>query len=122
MKFIVLPILIAWVYFQFTKGKYMEQHKMASLCVSRQLKILRKQANYKLSEFARLVGKSDQQIFRMEKGVNKMDIDTMIMYFKILKIDVALFFNKVMSELEEGINLSHQQIANSQNNYPIEKL
>lgn len=100
----------------------MKQHKMASLCISRQLKLLRKQANYKLSEFARLVGKSDQQIFRMEKGVNKMDIDTMMMYFKILKIDVPHFFNEVMAELEqEKIDTSCQHLVSSQCHAPIEE-
>lgn len=99
----------------------MKQHKMASLFISRQLKLLRKQANYKLSEFARLVGKSDQQIFRMERGVNKMDIDTMMMYFKILKIDVTHFFNAVMAELEAEIDSPCQHIASSQHNYCIEE-
>ncbi|EFE51766.1 DNA-binding helix-turn-helix protein [Providencia rettgeri DSM 1131] len=79
----------------------MDTHKMISIYIGRQLKVLRVNENYTLSEFARLLKKSEQQVYRMESGVNKMDIDTMVMYFKLLHVDIPSFFNEVMLELEK---------------------
>lgn len=51
-----------------------------------------------------------------------MDIDTMMMYFKILKIDVPHFFNEVMAELEQEKNdTSCQHLVSSQCHAPIEE-
>ncbi|MFP4816851.1 helix-turn-helix domain-containing protein [Providencia hangzhouensis] len=62
----------------------------------RRLKALRKAAGYTTSQFSLLLGnKSEQQLYRYECGVNKMDIDTLVSYLKVLHVDVASFFEQL---------------------------
>ncbi|MEY1483113.1 XRE family transcriptional regulator, partial [Escherichia coli] len=52
-------------------------------------------ASYTRPQFPKLINKSDQQLFRYERCVNKIDIDTLINSLIILDTDIALFFTRI---------------------------
>ncbi|ENL8516757.1 helix-turn-helix transcriptional regulator [Providencia rettgeri] len=67
-----------------------------AVLVGKQIKELRMNAGYTASQFSRLVGcKSEQQLYRYERGVNKMDIDTLVLSIKVLNIDMKEFFERI---------------------------
>ncbi|QZY66675.1 helix-turn-helix transcriptional regulator (plasmid) [Providencia rettgeri] len=41
------------------------------------------------------LNKSDQQLFRYEKGVNKIDLDNIINYLEVLQVDINHFFSEL---------------------------
>nr|WP_051489878.1 helix-turn-helix transcriptional regulator [Providencia alcalifaciens] len=43
---------------------------------------------------------SAQQLYRYERGINKIDIDTLVSALKILRVDIKEFFNEVMWEIQ----------------------
>ena len=68
-----------------------------STLVGLKIKALRRDAGYTASEFTRLAGcKSEQQLYRYERGINKIDIDTLISYLKVLNINVGIFFEELV--------------------------
>lgn len=67
-----------------------------AVLVGKRLKVLRNKAGYTTSQFSRLIGnKSEQQLYRYERGLNKIDIDTLVFYFRVLHIDVTSFFKQL---------------------------
>lgn len=54
------------------------------------------------------LNKSDQQLFRYEKGVNKIDLDTIINYLEVLQIDINHFFSELNSEIKRMKNQSER--------------
>lgn len=73
----------------------MDNAECLSSIVGKELKKLRKEAGYNLGQFAKLINKSEQQLFRYERCVNKIDIDTLINSLIILDTDIALFFTRI---------------------------
>ncbi|MEY0976090.1 helix-turn-helix domain-containing protein [Providencia rettgeri] len=60
---------------------------------------LRRNAGYSRAEFTRLVGcKSEQQLYRYETGINKIDIDTLVLSLEVLNIDSHHFFERLRIE------------------------
>lgn len=68
------------------------------------LKELRVSHGYKIHDMAIKLNKSDQQLFRYEKGVNKIDLDTIINYLEVLQIDINHFFSELYSEINRAKN------------------
>lgn len=68
------------------------------------LKELRVSHGYKIHDMAIKLNKSDQQLFRYEKGVNKIDLDTIINYLEVLQIDINHFFSELYSEISKAKN------------------
>lgn len=64
------------------------------------LKALRLSQGYKIHDMAIKLKKSDQQLFRYERGVNKIDLDTIINYLDVLNIDISIFFSELYLEIE----------------------
>lgn len=70
-----------------------------ALFVGKKLRTLRQEAGYTVPEFVKLVGyKSEQQLYRYERGMNKIDIDTLVMSLNVLNINVGQFFEDVINE------------------------
>lgn len=65
----------------------MDNTECLSSIVGKELKKLRKEAGYNLGQFAKLINKSEQQLFRYGRCVNKIDIDTLINSLIILDTD-----------------------------------
>ena len=73
-----------------------------SLLIGRKIKSLRCSAGYTASEFAKLTGcKSEQQLYRYERAVNKIDIDGLISMLKSLDVNVSHFFDQIVEEAAE---------------------
>ncbi|HGF6560555.1 TPA: helix-turn-helix domain-containing protein [Providencia alcalifaciens] len=76
---------------------------LVSTLIGFKIKILRREAGYTAVEFAQLIGcKSVQQLYRYERGINKIDIDTLASALKVLHVDVKKFFDEVMSEIQQS--------------------
>ncbi|WP_272691057.1 helix-turn-helix domain-containing protein [Providencia sp. PROV116] len=75
---------------------------------ARKLKELRVSHGYKVHDMAIKLNKSDQQLFRYEKGVNKIDLDTIINYLEVLQIDINHFFSELNSEIKRIKNQSER--------------
>jgi transcriptional regulator with XRE-family HTH domain len=81
----------------------MNSEDLVSTLIGSKIKSLRRDAGYSAVEFAQLIGcKSAQQLYRYERGVNKIDIDTLVSALKALNIDIEDFFNKVMRETSQN--------------------
>ncbi|EMI2314523.1 helix-turn-helix transcriptional regulator [Providencia rettgeri] len=63
------------------------------------LKKLRCDAGFTAFQFAKLVGiKSEQQLYRYERGVNKIGIDELVAALKALDISIGDFFEQIDKE------------------------
>ncbi|WP_272564852.1 helix-turn-helix domain-containing protein [Providencia sp. PROV270] len=70
-----------------------------TVLIGKKIKKLRIGSGYKRFQFAQLIGcKSEQQLYRYEKGINKIDIDTLMSALKVLNVDVREFFKKLDEE------------------------
>ncbi|ATG16780.1 XRE family transcriptional regulator [Providencia alcalifaciens] len=79
----------------------MSSDVLVTTLIGNKIKGLRRDAGYTAVEFAQLIGcKSAQQLYRYERGINKIDIDTLVSALKILRVDIKEFFNEVMWEIQ----------------------
>lgn len=79
----------------------MSSDVLVTTLIGNKIKGLRRDAGYTAVEFAQLIGcKSAQQLYRYERGINKIDIDTLVSALKILRVDIKGFFNEVMWEIQ----------------------
>ncbi|HBO25041.1 helix-turn-helix domain-containing protein [Providencia sp.] len=70
-----------------------------SKLVGLNLKKLRCEAGFTAFQFAKLVGiKSEQQLYRYERGVNKIGIDELVAALKALDINIGEFFERLEKE------------------------
>lgn len=70
-----------------------------TILVGVKLKQLRLSRGFTVHDVAKKLNKTDQQLFRYERGANKIDLDTIINYLDILQIDIACFFSELYSEV-----------------------
>ncbi|MDH2379564.1 helix-turn-helix transcriptional regulator [Providencia rettgeri] len=80
----------------------MNTNKAISILIGRKIKSLRSTAGYTASQFAKLTGcKSEQQLYRYERAINKIDIDTLVLMLKRLNVNISLFFEQIINEAAE---------------------
>ncbi|WP_262417043.1 helix-turn-helix domain-containing protein [Providencia rettgeri] len=80
----------------------MNTNKTISILIGKKIKILRMYAGYTASQFTRLTGcKSEQQIYRYERAINKIDIDTLVLMLQKLDVNVSHFFEQIIVEATE---------------------
>lgn len=80
-------------------GINMSMNRTVSALVGQKVKSLRRDAGYTASQFSKLTGcKSEQQLYRYERGINKIDIDTLASALKVLNVNIEFFFEQVMEE------------------------
>lgn len=84
------------------------------------LKELRVSHGYKIHDMAIKLNKSDQQIFRYEKGVNKIDLDTIINYLEVLQVDINHFFSELNSEIKRMKNQSERNECYANDFFQVE--
>lgn len=83
-------------------GGTMSGNHSIAILAGQNIKLLRLKAGYTIPEFARLSScKSEQQLYRYERGINKIDIDTLIILLRVLNIDVKYFFDKLFDDYEK---------------------
>lgn len=74
-----------------------------TVLIGKKIKELRLGSGYKLFQFAQLIGcKSEQQLYRYERGINKIDIDTLILALKVLNVDVREFFEQLDEDFTQA--------------------
>lgn len=79
----------------------MEADGVVAVLAGRKLRQLRIEAGYTVSEFVRLSGcKSEQQLHRCERGVNKISVDLLVSALKVLNADIPRFFQELSDEIE----------------------
>ncbi len=80
----------------------MNTDKTISMLIGKKIKSLRSNAGYTASQFARLTGcKSEQQLYRYERAINKIDIDTLVLMLKKLDVSICVFFDQIIDEATE---------------------
>ncbi|MDR9616856.1 helix-turn-helix transcriptional regulator [Providencia rettgeri] len=80
----------------------MNTNKAISILIGRKIKSLRSTTGYTASQFAKLTGcKSEQQLYRYERAINKIDIDTLVLMLKRLNVNISLFFEQIINEAAE---------------------
>lgn len=68
-----------------------------TIIVGRKVRELRCHNNLTTLELANLIGVSQQQMSRYERGVNKICVDTIYRLSKVLKCEIGFFFTEVNS-------------------------
>nr|WP_314266967.1 helix-turn-helix transcriptional regulator [uncultured Moellerella sp.] len=66
--------------------------------VGQKIKSLRKSHGYTVFQLAKEIDISEQQLFRYERGVNRIDIDCLVKVLKILDINMGEFFDDILKE------------------------
>lgn len=66
--------------------------------VGQKIKSLRKSQGYTVFQLAKEIDISEQQLFRYERGVNRIDIDCLVNVLKILDVNMGDFFEDILKE------------------------
>lgn len=74
--------------------------------VGQKIKSLRKAQGYTVFQLAKEIDISEQQLFRYERGVNRIDIDCLVRVLKVLGVNMGEFFTEV---LQDDINASEER-------------
>lgn len=76
----------------------MHTDNIISQVVGCNIKELRKNAGYTTKQLAQLINKSEQQLHRYERGVSKIDVDTLTAVLKVLNVNIADFFTQLTGD------------------------
>nr|WP_314267057.1 helix-turn-helix transcriptional regulator [uncultured Moellerella sp.] len=60
--------------------------------IGRKIRYYRKKNNMTMTELSQLIGISEQQQSRCERGINRIDIDRLNQYSEIFNVHISLFF------------------------------
>ncbi|EKT63786.1 helix-turn-helix domain-containing protein [Providencia burhodogranariea] len=66
--------------------------------VGQKIKSLRKSQGYTVFQLAKEIDISEQQLFRYERGVNRIDIDCLVRVLKVLDVNMGEFFSEVLQD------------------------
>ncbi|HGN2080168.1 TPA: helix-turn-helix domain-containing protein [Providencia stuartii] len=66
--------------------------------VGQKIKSLRKSQGYTVFQLAKEIDISEQQLFRYERGVNRIDIDYLVRVLKVLDVNMGEFFSEILQD------------------------
>ncbi|CAB5709952.1 MULTISPECIES: helix-turn-helix domain-containing protein [Providencia] len=66
--------------------------------VGQKIKALRRAQGFTVFQLAKEIDISEQQLFRYERGVNRIDIDCLVRVLKVLDVNMGEFFSEVLQE------------------------
>ncbi|ENZ0174649.1 helix-turn-helix domain-containing protein [Providencia rettgeri] len=66
--------------------------------VGQKIKALRRAQGFTVFQLAKEIDISEQQLFRYERGVNRIDIDCLVRVLKVLDVNIGEFFSEVLQE------------------------
>lgn len=66
--------------------------------VGQKIKSLRKSQGYTVFQLAKEIDISEQQLFRYERGVNRIDIDCQVRVLKVLDVNMGEFFSEILQD------------------------
>ena len=78
--------------------------------VGQKIKSLRKSQGYTVFQLAKEIDISEQQLFRYERGVNRIDIDCLVKVLDVLGINIGNFFEDVMGGMVDVPENNEQHI------------
>lgn len=77
---------------------FMNTKYPVACAVGQKIKSLRKSQGYTVFQLAKEIDISEQQLFRYERGVNRIDIDCLVKVLKILDVNMGDFFEGILKE------------------------
>ena len=66
--------------------------------VGQKIKSLRKAQGFTVFQLAKEIDISEQQLFRYERGVNRIDIDCLVRVLKVLDVNMGEFFSEILQD------------------------
>lgn len=66
--------------------------------VGQKIKALRRAQGFTVFQLAKEIDISEQQLYRYERGVNRIDIDCLVRVLKVLDVNMGEFFSEVLQE------------------------
>ncbi|EEG86028.1 MULTISPECIES: helix-turn-helix domain-containing protein [Proteus] len=78
--------------------------------VGQKIKSLRKSQGYTVFQLAKEIDISEQQLFRYERGVNRIDIDCLVKVLEVLGVNIGSFFEEVTGGMAQETELNEQHI------------
>ncbi|WP_322957912.1 helix-turn-helix domain-containing protein [Providencia huashanensis] len=88
----------------------MKSEKNISVLAGRLLKEYRTSAGYTVWKLAEKINRSEQQLFRYERGVNKIDLDTLLTALRVLNIPSPDFFAQLEDMLAREISEDNESV------------
>ncbi|EEB44473.1 DNA-binding helix-turn-helix protein [Providencia alcalifaciens RIMD 1656011] len=85
---------------------FMNTKYPVACAVGQKIKSLRKAQGYTVFQLAKEIDISEQQLFRYERGVNRIDIDCLVRVLKVLGVNMGEFFSEV---LQDDTNASEER-------------
>ncbi len=77
---------------------FMNTKYPVACAVGQKIKSLRKSQGYTVFQLAKEIDISEQQLFRYERGVNRIDIDCLVRVLKVLDVNMGEFFSEVLQD------------------------
>lgn len=77
---------------------FMNTKYPVACAVGQKIKALRKAQGFTVFQLAKEIDISEQQLFRYERGVNRIDIDCLVRVLKVLDVNMGEFFSEVLQE------------------------
>nr|WP_314267056.1 helix-turn-helix transcriptional regulator [uncultured Moellerella sp.] len=68
--------------------------KHTSKIVGQRIKQLRKNKQLTIEQVGRMVGVSEQQQSRYERGINRIDVEKLFLFSQLFEVDITSFFTK----------------------------
>ncbi|MCK9782974.1 MULTISPECIES: helix-turn-helix domain-containing protein [Enterobacterales] len=78
--------------------------------VGQKIKSLRKSQGYTVFQLAKEIDISEQQLFRYERGVNRIDIDCLVRVLEVLGVNIGSFFEEVTGGMAQETECNEQHI------------
>ena len=78
--------------------------------VGQKIKSLRKSQGYTVFQLAKEIDISEQQLFRYERGVNRIDIDCLVRVLEVLGVNIGSLFEEVTGVMAQEIERNEQHI------------
>ncbi len=77
---------------------FMNTKYPVACAVGQKIKALRRAQGFTVFQLAKEIDISEQQLFRYERGVNRIDIDCLVRVLKVLDVNMGEFFSEVLQE------------------------
>lgn len=77
---------------------FMNMKYPVACAVGQKIKALRRAQGFTVFQLAKEIDISEQQLFRYERGVNRIDIDCLVRVLKVLDVNMGEFFSEVLQE------------------------
>ncbi|MFP4907924.1 helix-turn-helix domain-containing protein [Providencia hangzhouensis] len=81
--------------------------------VGQKIKALRRAQGFTVFQLAKEIDISEQQLFRYERGVNRIDIDCLVRVLKVLDVNMGEFFSEAARGYSRDENTGNKGFESS---------